>query len=120
DHPHADRVAAAVADRRSGVLDRDLHAAAIDEDGVFEHLDDATFAQTALDRVLERLGGALRAQRHHLRGSGGGRPLSVPSRTPPAPGRPAALAVSQPVISSATGFRYSMRPSASAVMTASP
>ncbi len=35
-------------------------------------------------------------------------------------GRPSASLESQPVSSSATGFRYSTRPSASVVMTASP
>ena len=35
-------------------------------------------------------------------------------------GRPAASRVSHPVSPSATGFRYSMQPSASAVITASP
>jgi hypothetical protein len=84
DHHHADRVAAAIADRCGGVLDRDLDTAAIDQHGVLEHLDHAAFAQATLDGIRERLAAVLGHEPDDRRPEPGRPRFSLPV-IPPAP-----------------------------------
>ena len=58
-HDHADQPSTAIADRRRRVLDRDLDAAAVDEQRLLGQLDHAPLAQAADDRVLDRLAARL-------------------------------------------------------------
>ncbi len=78
-HHDADQSTAAVTDRGRRVLDRDLDAAAVDQERLLDHLHHAPLAEAAHDRVLDRQARRLTDQVEYVADRTAGRFGRVPA-----------------------------------------